>query len=328
MYKLKYLPISVILAMIVSLTGLSFAVSARPLAATSPTLGASGSYSVLAGTTVTNTGPTKTGGDVGVAPGTAITGFPPGVAGPPGAIHSNDASAIAAQADNLVVFGVLDQPCDQSFGAVDLTATFPAGVGPGVYCSTSSFSLSGNLKLTGSGVWIFKTVSTLITSPGSSVTGGNPCNVWWRIGSSATLDTTTSFIGNILALASISMNTGATLNGRALAQTGAVTLQSNTITGPNCAAQQATATSTTGPGAATATTGPGAATATTAPGTAHPTTAAATATRLPLVGGLPVTGGAPMQNEGFPWSLVIVGVGAIALVFGVRAYRSSHQAKQ
>src|SRR5947199_170032 len=83
-------------------------------------------------------------------------------------------------------------------GAGDLTTTVPAGVAPGVYCSTSSFSLSGNLNLTGSGVWIFKTVSTLITLPGSSVTGGDPCDVWWRIGSSATLDTTTSFIGNIL----------------------------------------------------------------------------------------------------------------------------------
>lgn len=205
-------------------------------AATSPTLAGSSTYSVLGATTVTNTGATTTTGDVGVSPGTAITGFPPGIAGGNNAthLHSNDASAIAAQADNLTAFGTLNQTCDQTFGAVDLTTTFPSGVAPGVYCSTSSFTLSGNLTLTGSGVWIFKTVSTLITSPGSSITGGDPCNIWWRIGSSATLDTTTSFKGNILALTSITLNTGATLNGRALAQTGAVTLDANTITGPTC----------------------------------------------------------------------------------------------
>lgn len=206
-------------------------------AATSPTLAGSTGYSVLGGAAVTCTGTTSTTGAVGVSPGTSITGFPsPCTAA--GGVHSNDASAIAAQADNLTAFGTLDQTCDQSFGAVDLTTTFPGGVGPGVYCSTSSFTLSGNLNLTGSGVWIFKTVSSLITSPGSSITGGDPCNVWWRIGSSATLDTTTSFIGNILTLNGINaMNTGATLNGRFFTQSaGTITLDSNTITGPICAA--------------------------------------------------------------------------------------------
>ena len=204
-------------------------------AATSPTLVALTVYSVLGGQEVTCIGPTTTSGAVGVSSGTSITGFPvPCTAG--GGTQNNNASAIAAQAENLATFATLDQTCDQSFGAVDLTVTFPSGVGPGVYCSTSSFSLSGNLNLTGSGVWIFKTVSTLITSPGSSVTGGDPCNVWWRIGSSVTLDTTTSFIGNILALNGVNaMNTGATLDGRLLVQdAGTVTLDTNTITGPTC----------------------------------------------------------------------------------------------
>lgn len=215
----------------------SLAGAAKAGAATSPTLSALTDYSVLGGQAVTCSGSSTTSGAVGVSSGSSITGFPVScTAG--GGTQVNNASAIAAQAENLATFTALDQTCDQTFGAVDLTATFPSGVGPGTYCSTSSFSLSGNLTLTGSGVWIFKTVSTLITSPGSSVTGGDPCNVWWRIGSSATLDTTTSFIGNVLALNGINaMNTGVTLNGRLLAQdAGTVTLDSSTITGPTCAA--------------------------------------------------------------------------------------------
>ncbi len=203
-------------------------------AATSPILAGSAGYSVLGGAGVTCTGPTTTTGAVGVSPGSSITGFPsPCTAG--GGTHSNDASAIAAQADTLTTFGALDQTCDHSYGAQDLTLLSP--LGPGVYCSTSGFTLSGNLTLTGSGVWIFKTVSTLITSPGSSVTGGDPCNIWWRIGSSATLATTTSFIGNIFPLNGVTaLQTGATLNGRVLAQSaGTVTLASNTISGPTCA---------------------------------------------------------------------------------------------
>jgi len=205
------------------------------LAATSPTLVGSAGYSVLGGAAVTCTGSTTTTGAVGVSPGTSITGFPsPCTAG--GGTHSNDASAIAAQADALTAFGTLNQTCDHTYGAQDLTLLSP--LAPGVYCSTSAFTLSGNLTLTGSGVWIFKTVSTIITSPGSSVTGGDPCNVWWRIGSAATLDTTTSFIGTIIAQnGTTALNTGATLDGRVLAlSAGTVTLNANVITGPTCAA--------------------------------------------------------------------------------------------
>jgi hypothetical protein len=215
---------------------LGFAGSSVANAATSPTLLTLSGYSVLGGAEVTCIGATTTSGAVGVSPGTSLTGFPvPCTAG--GGTQNNNASAIAAQAENLATFAALDQTCDQSFGAVDLTTTFPSGVGPGVYCSSSSFTLSGNLNLTGSGVWIFKTVSTLITSPGSSVTGDDPCNVWWRIGSSATLDTTTSFIGNILALnGTTALNNGATLDGRVLSlAAGTVTLNNNVISGPTCA---------------------------------------------------------------------------------------------
>jgi len=230
-YK-KSLQVVLIAAFTLGLVGPS-----RAFAATSPTLSGASDYSVLGGAAVTCTGTTTTTGAVGVSPGTSITGFPsPCTAG--GGTQSNNASAIAAQADALAAFGTLDQTCDQSFGAVDLTVTFPSGVGPGVYCSTSSFSLSGNLNLTGAGVWIFKTVSTLITSPGSSITGGDPCNVWWRIGSSTTLDTTTAFKGTVISQNGVNaMNTGATLNGRFLAlSAGTVTLDANTISGPTCVA--------------------------------------------------------------------------------------------
>lgn len=216
------------------------------LAATSPTLIGAADYSVLGGAEVTCTGTTTTTGNVGVSPGSSLVGFPvPCTAGPPGTTHNNDASAIAAQADTLSAFGVLDAGENADANCIggilpsgtDLTTLSP--LVPGLYCSAGSFLLTGNLTLTGtSGVWVFKTVSTLITSPGSSVTGGDACNVWWRIGSAATLDTTTSFIGNIVTANvadTTAMNTGATLDGRILAQAAAtVTLDDNTITGPTC----------------------------------------------------------------------------------------------
>jgi hypothetical protein len=210
-------------------------------AATSPSLGNASGYSVLGGAAVTNTGITTTNGAVGVSPGSTVTDNGTLTAG--GGIHENDASAIAAQASTVTLFGDLDQTCTASYSSgQDLTLLSP--LPPGVYCSAGSFLLTGNLTLSGSGVWIFKTVSTLITSPGSSVTGGDPCNVWWRIGSAATLDTTTSFIGTIVTADvadTTAMNTGATLDGRILAQAAAtVTLDANTITGPTCTAALST----------------------------------------------------------------------------------------
>jgi len=206
-------------------------------AATSPTLVGSASYSVVAGSIVTNTGPTTVSGNLGISPSIGVpphfTAFPPGIVSPPGTIHDADVSAAAAQADNTAAFGTIDQGCTTTYAGVqDLTLVSP--LGPGVYCA-GAFTLTGNLTLSGSGVWIFKSASTLITSPGSSVTGGDPCNIWWRVVSSATLDTTTAFKGNILASTAITLKTGATLNGRAMAQTAAVTLDTNTISGPTCA---------------------------------------------------------------------------------------------
>ncbi|MGB5081934.1 MAG: ice-binding family protein [Burkholderiales bacterium] len=202
-------------------------------AAAAPPLGTEQNFAVLGGQTVTNTGPTVITGDLGVSPGSAITGFPPGlVTG--GATHAADAVALQAQNDTITAYNNLaGQQCtsdltDQDLGGKTLV--------PGVYCFSSSAQLTGTLTLDAGGdsnaVWVFKTVSALTTASSSSVrltNGGQACNVFWQIGSSAVLGTSTSFVGNILALTSIALQTGAKLSGRALARNGAVTLDSNTI---------------------------------------------------------------------------------------------------
>lgn len=208
-------------------------------AQTAPSLGAAQSFAVLAGSTVTNTGPTTVAGDLGVSPGTAVTGFPPGVV-VSGTIHSADAVALSAQNSVTAAYNSLaGQACTQDLSGQDLGGKT---LTPGVYCFSSSAQLTGALTLNAQGnassVFIFKTGSTVTTASGSSVAvinGGSLCNVFWQIGSSATLGTTTSFVGNILALTSITVTTGASVTGRALARNGAVTLDSNTIAGATCA---------------------------------------------------------------------------------------------
>lgn len=205
-----------------------------------PSLGTAGSFAVLGGQTVTNTGPTILNGDLGVFPGSAITGFPPGIV--TGAIHAADAVAQSAQADTTTAYNNLaGQACTTTFGVpTDLAGMTLV---PGVYCFASSASLSGTLTLDGQGdpnaVFIFKTGSTLITGSNASVVlvnGVQACNVFWQVGSSATIGTGTTFAGNILALTSITLTTNATLAGRALAQNGSVTLDSNIVTPTVCVA--------------------------------------------------------------------------------------------
>jgi uncharacterized repeat protein (TIGR01451 family) len=216
-------------------------VSAAPDAASAafaPPLGTEQSFAVLGGQTVTNTGPSVITGNLGVSPGSAVTGFPPGlVTG--GTTHAADAVALQAQNDTITAYNNLaGQQCtsdltDQDLGGKTLV--------PGVYCFASSAQLTGALTLDAEGdsnaVWVFKTVSTLTTASNSSVrliNGGQSCNVYWQVGSSATLGTGTSFVGNILALTSIALQTGAMVSGRALARNGAVTLDSNTIAAAVC----------------------------------------------------------------------------------------------
>ena len=219
----------------VLLTSLGIASAAQ--AAVAPSLGAAASFAVLGGSTVTNTGPSVIQGDVGVSPGSAVTGFPPGIVVPPAAIHAGDGVAGSAQTSATGAFNALaGQQCDTALSSAELGGLT---LTPGVYC-VGSAQLTGVLTLDAQGdpnaVFIFQIASTLITASSSSVgiTAGSGCNVFFQVGSSATLGTGTGFTGNILAQASITMNTSATLAGRALALTGAVTLDSNLIAPALC----------------------------------------------------------------------------------------------
>ena len=169
---------------------------------------------VLGGSTVTNTGPSVLNGDLGVAPGTALVGFGlPAVVN--GATHDNDAVANQAQADLTTAYNVAaGQPVAP---ANDLTGTDLGNrtLTAGAYRYTSSAQLTGPLTLDAQGdpnaQFVFEIGSALTTAPASSVVlinGASPCNVYWQVGSSATLDTTTAFQGNLMALTSISLNNG------------------------------------------------------------------------------------------------------------------------
>lgn len=217
------------------------------LAAMAPILGSAQSFAVLGASMVTNTGPTVIIGDLGIAPMLAaqVTGFPPGIvvgmtfaaaAMPP------DPTAAAAQAAASAAFTTLDQPCSNTppLGNIDLGGQT---LTPGVYCSQSSFSLTGTLTLDAGGdpnaVWIFKMPASTLTTATDSVVkvinGGQPCNVFWRVGTSATLGTRTTFIGTIIADQSITLSGGgASISGRALALNAAVTLDNNTISATAC----------------------------------------------------------------------------------------------
>lgn len=195
-----------------------------------------GGFSVLAGSAVTNTGSTTVNGDVGIYPGTSVTGFPPGLAS--GTIDIADSAATQAQA--ALTAGYLDA-AGRSGGKSVSGDLVGQTLTTGVYKSTSSLALSGDVTLDAKGdpsaVFIFQIASTLTTGSGSHViltNGASACNVFWQVGSSATLGTNSIFKGNILALTSITVTTGVNLEGRALARNGAVTLDSNVITGCTC----------------------------------------------------------------------------------------------
>lgn len=198
------------------------------------TLGSAGNFTALAGSTVTNTGPTVIVGDLGVWPGTAITGFPPGLV-VAGSIRRGDDTAQQAQSDLTDAYNAL-----QTMVATHtLTGTDLGGLTlqPGVYAFASSGFLNGTLTLDGLGdpnaTFVFQFGSTLISGSNAAVVtinGASGCNIFWQVGSSATLGTDTAFQGSILAMASITFNTGAGISdGRALAREGAITLSGSSL---------------------------------------------------------------------------------------------------
>ena len=199
------------------------------------------SFAVLAGSGITNTGATTITGDVGSFPTTTQTGL--GSVTLNGANHSGDATTQQAKTDLVTAYN------DAVGRAPTNTVTADLGgqtLTSGVYKDNgapASLAITGTLTLDAQGdanaVFIFQSASTLVTASASKVVlvnGAQPCNVYWQVGSSATLGTTTTFVGNILALTSITLNTGATVTGRVLARNGAVTMDTNTITKASCAA--------------------------------------------------------------------------------------------
>lgn len=238
----KLLIIGLVIIFVLGLTNLN------AKAATNIDLGAADSFAVLGGSTITNTGSSVITGDLGISPGSSVTGFPPGtVIG--GAIHTADATANLAQVALTSAYIAADQPCTQNLTGQDLGGLI---LTPGVYCFDTSAQLTGSLTLNAVGnadaVFIFKVGSTLTTASGSSVVMINDaqaCHVFWQIGSSATFNTNTNFKGNTLALVSITLNTGTNIDGRVLARNGAVTLDTNNVTTPICLAATTTTTTTT-----------------------------------------------------------------------------------
>jgi Ice-binding-like len=211
--------------------GMTMACGQAPVA-----LGTAGDFVVLAGSTITSTGLTLVTGDLGVSPGTAVTGFPPGVV--VGLQHAGDPTATQGEA-------VLTTAYNDAAGRTLCPIAIAGNLGgmtlpPGLYKSTSSLEISsGNLTLDAAGdasaVWIFQMASTMTTTTGRQVIlsgGARASRIFWQVGTSATLGSTSVFQGTVMADQSITLVTGATLNGRALARIGAVTLDSSSIVKP------------------------------------------------------------------------------------------------
>jgi hypothetical protein len=224
-------------------------------------LATAGPFVVLGGSTVTNTGPSVLNGNLGVSPGTSLPGFGEAVVN--GATHNNDAVAANAQLDLTTAYNVAAGtpvlPADDLSGTNLGSRTLTAGA----YRYTSSAQLTGALTLDAQGdpnaQFVFEIAAELTTASASSVVlinGASPCNVYWQVGSSATLDTTTAFQGNLIALTDVSLNNGASVLGRVFARNGQISLINNVLTRPLCAGEPETPPASGGTGTAVATTSP------------------------------------------------------------------------
>ena len=346
--KFKYLTLFAIVGFAAALLyGLS-----RVLAATSPSLGAASPFAILAATTITDAALSTSTitGDVGLGPGTGAA-IQLTCAEVSGTIHDTDGAytgglgsadttclvsdptvptTVTLQSANTAAFAALsavpNDVCTIDYGNV-VTELSGLTLGPGVYCTdtsgtTGAFLLSGPspLTLTGAGPWIFRSGSTLTASSTATVVVGDPCNLWWRLPSTATAAALTGgaqLKGNILAMGAITMGSGATLTGRAFSQIGAVTLINNTIDVSLC--QVTTTTSTAPPGSTTTSTAPpGSTTTSTGIGTTSTSTTiqpgATTTTTLPPGATIPAAGN---------WGMVILALAFLgAMAWIVRARRS------
>jgi hypothetical protein len=224
------------LASIVSVMSLLFAGSAE--AANPPvSLGSDLAFSLLAGSTVTNTGPTTMFGDLGLDPGSSVTGAPVAL----GAMHIDDGVAIKAKTDLVTGYNDAAGRPSTQLASADLSGQ---SFTPGVYKASSSLLFSaGSVTLNAQGdpnaVFIFQVGSSITTGSATTVlltNGAQPCNVFWQVGASVTLGTNSTFAGTVMALTTITAQTGAKLDGRLLARNGAVNLDTNTITTSACAA--------------------------------------------------------------------------------------------
>ena len=229
------LPVIVALGLVVS-ASLTLIPDSRPAqAAESPVgLGNAGSFAVLGGRTVTNTGVTVVSGDLGVDAGYAVTGFPPGIVND-GAIYAADSVSALAQLDLTKAY--LDAASRTDTTSKSYVALDNLTLGPGVYSSTLDLTLGGPLVLNGdaNSVFIFKAARALAVGSKAQVSftgGANACNVFWQVTSSATLNTGANFAGTVMALTTVSAMTGAKITGRLLARNGEVTLENNVITRP------------------------------------------------------------------------------------------------
>jgi hypothetical protein len=234
--------ISILSAIALASTGLMLSMAPTSQAATFVGLGTADNFAILAGSAITVTGPTTVVGDIGVFPTITYTGA--ASVSQTGTYHAGDAVTQTAKTD--LVASYLAAAGQTPFTTV--TAAIAATtVVPGVYQSGSSLSFAGNVILDAGGnpnaVFVFQSASTVVTASGTNITiinGGQACNVFYAVGSSATLGTGTHLVGNVIALTSITDNGGSVVNGRLLARNGAVTLNNSSVSKATCAAVVAT----------------------------------------------------------------------------------------